>query len=167
MSVVAGSMAQNQVMLYSTLSNVFLAVGILFLVISVVLFWVFHIASIFSIKTGRAQRRMIREMEDLNAETGRLQARARVGISTSDAARQMWNTSQLDADRERSPDVNILNPAVNDTTVLNVGSNETTVLNPQTVGMSDTSTLAEDMAVPIGKFVIVREIMMIHTEEAV
>lgn len=167
MNIMAGTMAQNQVILYSTLSNVFLAVGILFLVISVVLFFVFHIAGIFSIKTGRAQRRMIREMEDLNAETGRLQARARSSVSASDAARKMWNTSQLDTDRERSPDTNILDTAIDDTTVLNVGYNETTVLNPQTVGMSDTSTLAEDIAVPIGKFVIVREIMMIHTEEAV
>ncbi|MBQ6181467.1 MAG: hypothetical protein IJK31_07240 [Ruminococcus sp.] len=49
-----------------------IAFAILFFIISVILFFVFHIKDIFDIKTGRAQKRKIDEMEKENALTGRL-----------------------------------------------------------------------------------------------
>ena len=49
-----------------------IAFSILFLIVSVILFFVFHIKDIFDVKTGRAQKRKIDEMEKENALTGRL-----------------------------------------------------------------------------------------------
>lgn len=46
--------------------------AILFFVLSVILFFVFDIKSIFMIRTGRAQAKTVKEMESINASTGRL-----------------------------------------------------------------------------------------------
>lgn len=162
------STAMNQVALYNTLSTVFLVTGILFTLLSVTLFFLFRVGNILAVKTGRAQRRTIREMESINAETGRLQRAKRNVSSGSSAAGQMWNTSQLDVEMpEGRVETGVMSMGTNDTTILNAGSSDTTVLSPYTMGLGDTSALSDDAAVPIGKFVITREIVMIHTEEAV
>lgn len=53
-----------------------LAFCIMFLVISVLLFFIFDIKTIFSIRTGRAQKKKISEMAEQNALTGRLLSNA-------------------------------------------------------------------------------------------
>ncbi len=55
-----------------------LTVTILFFVINVVLFFVFDIRTLFNIRTGRAKRKTIKEMQAANDSTGRL----RVGGKT-------------------------------------------------------------------------------------
>lgn len=51
-----------------------LAGAILFFVISAILFFVFDIRTIFSIRSGRAQAKTVKEMEMVNSSTGRLRA---------------------------------------------------------------------------------------------
>lgn len=71
--------------LYSVLNTAFiicLAMTILFFVISAVLFFVFDIRTIYMIRSGRAQAKTIKEMQNANAGTGRL----RVGKKTQTAA---------------------------------------------------------------------------------
>lgn len=57
---------------FETCLHVCLAFTILFFVISVVLFFLFDIKTIFSIKTGRAKKKTVREMQAANNKTGRL-----------------------------------------------------------------------------------------------
>lgn len=49
-----------------------LAMAILFFVISVVLFFLFDIRTIYMIRSGRAQAKTVKEMQEINASTGRL-----------------------------------------------------------------------------------------------
>lgn len=49
-----------------------LSAAILFFVISVVLFFVFDIKTIYMIRSGRAQAKSVKEMQEANAGTGRL-----------------------------------------------------------------------------------------------
>ena len=49
-----------------------LVMGIVFLIISVVLFFVFDIKTIYSIRSGRAEAKAIKEMSQANAQSGRL-----------------------------------------------------------------------------------------------
>lgn len=49
-----------------------LAFTILFFIISVVLFFLFDIKTIFNIRTGRAKQKTIKEMQAANNSTGRL-----------------------------------------------------------------------------------------------
>lgn len=49
-----------------------LSAAILFLVISIILFFVFDIRTIYMIRSGRAQARTVKEMEKANSDTGRL-----------------------------------------------------------------------------------------------
>lgn len=164
------SSAVGQVELYNTLSTTFLVIGIIFLILAVVLFFLFRVANILAVKTGRAQRRTIKEMESINAETGRLHSRVRRNDAAGGQPRkEMWNTTQLDADdvASVSSGYSAVDEGNNNTTLLNMGNNDTTVLNAVAIGMNDTRALGEEVEVQIGKFVIVREIVMIHTEEVV
>ncbi len=54
-----------------------LAFAIVFFIISVVLFFVFNIRLIFNIRTGRAKKKTIEEMQKANSETGRLRAKGK------------------------------------------------------------------------------------------
>ena len=55
-----------------------LAGSILFFVISVLLFFLFDIRTIFAIRSGRAQAKTVKEMQEANSSTGRL----RIGKAT-------------------------------------------------------------------------------------
>ena len=69
----------------STLNTIFivcLALTIVFFLITVVLFFLFDIKTIFSIRTGKAAAKTVKEMEAANANTGRL----RVGKVTNTGA---------------------------------------------------------------------------------
>ena len=74
-NLAAAMMESNPEKLIGLYHNGFIiciAFSILFLIVSVILFFVFHIKDIFDMKTGRAQKRKIDEMEKENALTGRL-----------------------------------------------------------------------------------------------
>lgn len=79
----------NLINLFNTCFYVCLVLTILFFVVSVVLFFLFDIRSIFNIKTGRAMQKTIKEMQSVNSSTGRL----RVGGKTL--------TSELSSDRKK------------------------------------------------------------------
>lgn len=49
-----------------------LSAAILFFVISIILFFVFDIRTIYMIRSGRAQAKTVKEMEKANSDTGRL-----------------------------------------------------------------------------------------------
>ena len=57
---------------FSTCFLVCLILSILFFVAAVVMFFAFNIPLIFNIRTGRAKRKTIEEMQRANSETGRL-----------------------------------------------------------------------------------------------
>ena len=59
--------------LYHTGFIVCLCLMILFIGISIILFFVFRIRDVFDFMTGRGQKRTIRMMEEANARTGKLQ----------------------------------------------------------------------------------------------
>ena len=58
-----------------------LSMAILFFIISVVLFFLFDIRTIYMIRSGRAQAKTVKEMQEINSSTGRL----RVGGKTQTA----------------------------------------------------------------------------------
>ncbi len=57
--------------------------AILFFIISIVLFFIFDIKSIFDIKTGRAKARTVKEMNEVNASTGRLKVAGKPKTQTT------------------------------------------------------------------------------------
>lgn len=54
-----------------------LAMTILFFVVSVILFFLFDIKTIYMIRSGRAQAKTVKEMEEINSSTGRLRGTAK------------------------------------------------------------------------------------------
>ena len=65
----------------STCFWICLVFAIFFFLLSVVLFFVFDIKKIFDLKTGRAKRKTVRDMEAANASTGRLRVEGKTQTS--------------------------------------------------------------------------------------
>lgn len=68
----------DMISILNTAFIICLSGAILFFVISVALFFVFDIKTIYMIRSGRAQAKTVKEMQDANTSTGRL----RVGKTT-------------------------------------------------------------------------------------
>ncbi len=74
-------MQTNIIEILNTCFILCLSIGILFLIISVVLFFMFDIRTVYNIRSGRAQAKTVKEMQEANSTTGRL----RVGKATQTA----------------------------------------------------------------------------------
>lgn len=138
--------------------KVTLVAAILFLVLAVLFFFLFNIPQIYMIKTGKAQRKTIEQMRAINAETGRL-SNAGTGMTGI-----FGSSSDLVGENTQ--------PAENQ------GASETSVLMPETSVLSENSATAnaeQGMTNMLnnsadeskGKFVIVKKIMEIHTQEVI
>lgn len=139
--------------------KVTLVAAILFFVLAVLFFFLFKIPQIYMIKTGKAQRKTIEQMRAINAETGRL-SNAGTGMTGI-----FGSSSDLVSDNHQQ-------------TTENQGASETSVLMPETSVLSENSATAnaEQGVTNIlnngadeskGKFVIVKKIMEIHTQEVI
>lgn len=139
--------------------KVTLVAAILFFVLAVLFFFLFKIPQIYMIKTGKAQRKTIEQMRAINAETGRL-SNAGTGMTGI-----FGSSSDLVGENTQ--------PAENQ------GASETSVLMPETSVLSEnpatTNAVEQGMTNMLnngadeskGKFVIVKKIMEIHTQEVI
>lgn len=181
---------QRQVDALHTISMVCLIIAILLLIAAIVEFFLLDIFKIILIKTGKAAKMGIKELEAENAGSGGLKSRSR-----NKNRHNMWNTaSPLEmpkenqaadsqqksgtekmSDREKEGARNPSPPentGAGETSLLEgLGSNATTVLEQQVqYDYSDaniTLPLQEEAPVQIGRFQITRNIMMIHTDEVI
>ncbi len=187
--------AENLIQIYHTASFISLILGILLLALSLLLFFKFDILKIFDMKTGRGARRTIQRMEEMNALTGKLRDDPSVGftapsgnadsritypvtsqnpkiqeearlkaqtpppspepISRPTSIDQASQAAALHCSEQGSEDTNIL-----------YESPETTLLyeEPGTTVLSVKDKLSEEKS---RVFRIEKEIMLIHTQEAV
>ncbi len=75
---------EQLIAIYHTGFIICLCLTILFAVLSVVIFFKFKIRRVFDFLTGRAQKRTIRQMEEENAQTGKLRQDTYVPETTGD-----------------------------------------------------------------------------------
>ena len=75
---------EQLITLYHTGFIIFLVLTILFAALSVLLFFLFKIRRVFDYLTGRAEKRTIRQMEEENAQTGKLRQDTFIPESTGD-----------------------------------------------------------------------------------
>lgn len=173
----------------NTLYNVFLILTIVFFLISILLFFVFDIRRVYMIRSGRAAKRDIKRLSEENFNTGRLAKRGVSNVYNNTgsfgASEEFGKTEQV-IDNESSDGMftavhsSTANPSnanpstaamnamaagsadVTQTTVLSSG--ETTVLNnggTTVLGMGSGQVAKGRM------FKIIREEMLIHTDEAI
>ncbi len=186
----------TQINLFKTLFFVFLISAIIFLVLSIVLFFAFKIPQVYMMRTGRAQKRTIEEMKKINSETGRLEN------STPNGKKGMsqifGNSAQLDAMSKTAVlyDYNVAGtmpptPAAPvqealpsaETTILSNDtqqqshqptvdktSGETTVLSNMDFGTEQKEERTEKSIEPdtsFGRFEITRQMIEIHSDEII
>lgn len=170
-------MDKGVIELLGTLFWVCLSLAILFFLISVALFFIFDIRSIFNIRTGRAQAKTVKEMKAANESTGRLRVAGKTQTSklsgadvknprvatvtppsqefikknyNTDSAPQFSdNTANATTETLGAKETEVL--GVNETEVL--GSNETQVLGgneTEVLGLNETQVLGSNETEVIG-----------------
>ena len=140
--------------------KVTLVAAILFFVLAVLFFFLFKIPQIYMIKTGKAQRKTIEQMRAINAETGRLSnaGTGMTGIFGSSSDLVSENPQQA-AESQGANETSVLMP---ETSVLSENSAPTNAVEQ---GMTNMLNNGADESK--GKFVIVKKIMEIHTQEVI
>ncbi len=78
---------EQLISLYHTAFIVFLILTIVFALVSVLIFFQFRIKDVFDFKTGRGQKRTIRQMEEENAKAGKLRQEYASANTSSDLYR--------------------------------------------------------------------------------
>lgn len=199
---------EQLIAIYHTGFIICLCLTILFAVLSVVIFFRFKIRRVFDFLTGRAQKRTIRQMEEENAQTGKLRQDTYVPETTGDLYKTPSGsippviyppTGEVATGSEPTEKMHA-NGSVSQgderTEILPEGSEETTLL--QGDGSEETTLLsgsADETTVPLygaqgetmlltpelekamreerekkaysGRFEIIKETMLIHTEERI
>lgn len=156
-----------------TCFTVFLVVAVIMVILSVALFFLLNIVEVFNIMTGRAVRKTVQEMEEANNSTGRLRKVNKIAmgditaptmtdelIANSVTESLQNNAAQTEA--QGSENTTVLNEGTGDTTLLNSG--ETSVLSMVNIHTNDEKN---QQPINIGKFLIVKSEMLIHTDEVI
>lgn len=137
----------NVISILETCFQVCVAFTVMFFIINVILFFVFDIRALFNIRTGRAKRKTIKEMQAANDSTGRL----RVGGKTLTAQLEKENGNGKKGRKAVITPPSHQNEGASATTVLKYGeattdvlSNSNSAVQPYDPGTAPTSQLTVD-----------------------
>lgn len=174
----------QKISLYHNLFQICLILALVFLVLAVVVFFVLDIRSTIGYLSGRRAKKGIKELEAVTALSGRLMPKERnnmqyvaqemkddmgvrqkarpgirkvehaVEVAAQPAAKEQTPVTMAQTSSYAEPATDVLN--------VNVVEPEVSVVNEH----SSTAMLNSGVRTQ-GKFVIVRELMMIHTEEVI
>lgn len=176
--------------LYHTGFMICLGLAVIFTILSIIFFFKFDIRKVFDFRTGRGERRIIRQMEEENAKTGKL----RNQDSKNNETEELYRTSSGNVSPVIYPTTKPTNTGtgvtdsigtngtattVNDDAEGNVetevlestrrsnesGSMETTVLTPEMEAAMKAEVEAKENT--RWHFEIVKENIWIHTEETI
>lgn len=183
---------QKQVDVLHTVSIVCLIFAVLLLIAAIVEFFLLDILQIIQIRTGHAARKGIRQLETETSKSGHLRekdgkrghslwntvsplrkAERRTAIQeTFDEGKNVEDRKGFAVIGEENTSL-LESTGAEDTSLLeNLGNGATTLLEqaPVQYDYSDaniTLPLEEEVPVKIGRFIITKNIMMIHTDEVI
>lgn len=177
---------ERMIKFYHAAFVLFLILAIVFLIISVILFFRFHIREIFDMRTGRGARKAIQKMQELNDQTGKLRQevinKTPIGLSPQErisppvTEKRAETPLGMEGVQAGSPgNVRMRTSSYIDGSqktefLLDSGSQETTLLHDYNETTVLSSELIQDIPQPEkiklpGAFRIEKEIMWVHTEE--
>lgn len=153
----------------------------LFVTISVILFFVFDIRTIFNIRTGRAKKRTIDEMSKINSSTGRLRIDGKTVTSRLDQ-KDKKRGERGESAKLKKQSQTVSASTENNVTFVNDGGAQTDVLkyqdDMQTSKLNKTGDfqnkpasiksahLSDAQIKEIG-FSIVKKVILVHTDETI
>lgn len=77
-----------------------LSMAILFFIVSVVLFFLFDIRTIYMIRSGRAQAKTVKEMQEINSSTGRLRVGGKTQTGSMKKTKKSKDVIRLPQDQQ-------------------------------------------------------------------
>lgn len=143
-----------------------LVLGLIFLALTVFLFFKFKIKKIIDMKTGRIEKQTIQRMEEVNALTGKLRQEPAPSkeIEPASENRIQYPKTAPNLQVENQDYTTPLEGDSQETTLLN-NSSETTLLSQvNNVSESSNATQVPREELP-GTFKIEKELLWVHTEE--
>lgn len=172
-----------------------LAVAGLFLVLTILLFFMFDIPGIISSRSGKTKAKTIREMEETNSSTGRLLQKKHTPRTTGNLEKQKVTvkkgtvltpnqvsgsgiteeikvTQEIPKPADGSAETSALSADAAQTAVLGAEKAQTAVLDAvtQRFGDSETAVLVQAASVPAAEgvsFEIIKKVILCDTQEIV
>ena len=164
-------------------SVICLVLGIIFLILSILFFFLFDIPKLFLLKTGKGARQTVKKMKEINAQTGRLRKNddkymLHTDVVTTDEMRKKPHPEMhkpfAPANSETQGTTQPLSNTPNDQTTL-LGRTETTIL-----ASNDTTVLSGNLAADVeqvseytykrstnGRFETTYKQMFVHADETI
>lgn len=157
---------EERVSLYNSLYYVFAILAVVFLLLSLLLFFKFNIIQIIAFKTGKDMKKSIKKIESQNSESGNLSAEHQVERKGKrQGGAKLWNTDPLDVGKDNGRLPESEESAHENLQGIYEGQQEINNHNIISRDYDMTSALNEDNDKYIGQFRIIRNIMIVHTEE--
>lgn len=157
---------ERMINIYHTAFLIFLILTIVFLFVSVFLFFKFDIRGIFDLRSGRGARKTIQKMQELNDQTGKLRespvTATPAGLSGEERiAAPPTEKKDASSHEEDSQQTELLSQQCGQRDTVCEAVDETTLLSS---GQMQDISQPEKRKLP-GMFKIEKEIMWVHTEE--
>lgn len=152
---------QQKIDLFHNLSLLCLAVCLVCLGLCVFFFFKFKIKDIFNVRTGRSVKKKVRQMEERNAQTGRLRTPGTPALSGGISRRLQNQVRKVDMDQL----IENPHPQTDPVPVFPQGGLEETSALPQPG--YDIRAAQEEADQSHGRFVLIKGILLTHTNEIV
>lgn len=168
----------GKITLYHNLFLVFFVLFLVFLALTIALFFLLHIPEVLGYLTGRRAKKQIQQLEEENAASGRLIHGERANMQYVD--QKMKDDMGVKINNSPAPGVRKVDHVITDpsekvnypeivnesetTTLSGIGESETTTL---TVDQNKDSTRSSSSHSKVGTFKMEREIILIHAEEII
>lgn len=171
----------EKIQLFHNLFLIFLVLALLCLVIAVVVFFILDIRSVLGYLTGRRAKKKIKELEEATSVSGRLMPRERsnmlyvaqkmkddMGVpqKAKPGMRKVVHAVENAVPTTEKMEIPVIHQPSSipqSTDVLNEGA----VNNAAEMVAGELTAMLEAGKTEKGKFLIVRELMLIHTEEVI
>lgn len=166
---------EQLIKLYHNAYLISLVLGLIFLALTVFLFFKFKIKKIIDMKTGRIEKQTIQRMEEVNALTGKLRQEPepskevkpapenRVQYPKTSPNLQVENQDYTTPLKDNSQETTLLNDS-NETTLLSQVTHTTKVSQGDNISELPNATNVPKKKLP-GTFKIEKELLWVHTEE--
>lgn len=182
---------ESTLSILQTCFSVCVAFCILFFIITVVLFFLFDIRTIFNIRTGRAKRKTVSEMQAANNQTGRLRVEGKTLTSKLDKQRKPKklkitppNNSPIQTQSSNGSYKNTTSVDYNNSGSVpqeyDAGAAPTSLLNNYDYDASPTGKLDQNETIveknhsmpvttaqPLPSFRVCKKIVVVHTDEII
>ncbi len=169
------STAESNIELFGTLNTICLVIAILAFLLAVFFFFYFKIPTVFALKTGRAKKKTLERIQKQNSYTDKIRHEETDPSLKSDRPSRKVVEPPVDASGNRDVDTALLSNDAQtsvlsndtETALLSERDDQTSLLHGDSMHLKEAKSTKATAKKKKGRFEILEEVIMIHTQELI